>query len=104
MKASIAFVLALFSTTALAGTLPITQSYCAADGSGGKFVALTAAGINGEDELLFDKVTKSGPRSWTVTYKGADYADWKGRVSLSGDLRTATIVNTDGKIVLHRCP
>ncbi len=104
MKSCIALVLALYSTYAFAGTLPIAHSYCAANGSGGEFVALTSTGIRGEDDLQFDKITKVGARSWTVTYKGADYADWSGRVSLSRDRKTATVTGTDGTFVLHRCP
>ncbi len=94
-----AAVLALFSTAAFAGVVPLRGKYCGSD------VTVDANGAWSEEDAPFDKVAKSGPRWWIVTYKDESHAGITSRITLSRDQKTLTILDSDSphSFKLHAC-
>lgn len=94
MKTLAIFAVALIaasSVQAFAGVLPITGKYCEGDVNVDGTM-LDASAIWSEDEVsMFDRVVKSGPNWWVVTYQEVGHDPDRTRLELSRDKKTITV-------------
>ncbi len=100
-----ATALALLSSAAFAGVIPVTGSYCATarDSVG---TTLDANGVWSVEGAPFEKILKSSRDSWVVAYKGEDdsHPGATAKITISKDKRTVTVVDlpADGAPQVYR--
>ena len=102
---AIGLFLVLLTSPAFAGVLPITGRHCDDGNPNSAGVSVDTDGLWSEEDAPLDRVVKSGPGWWEVSYKDEYHRGVIARVSLSADKQTLTLTDSDDTfpIILHAC-